>query len=287
MSKIISLVTIVMLFVVTLGTAQKNSLNAYKYVIIPEQFDFQKSPDDYQVNSLTKFLFNKAGFEAYLSNEIFPQELASNACLAVRGIVMNESGMFATKMQIKVVDCYNNVLFITEYATSREKEYKKSYHEAIRTAFEEIQNLNYSYKEEIPLVKIEKKATPIVKEVVQKVDDIQDFEKKETVAKTTISNLQKKDQIKEVAIKNANFTIEGTYEVEKWGISTLSKTAEGYSLKAGDENFEFAVLYKTTKSHLFIIKYAAYKQPQLVELSADGNLKVDTENSLKIYKRVF
>ena len=288
MNKLFSILILVCFVLISsFSFGQKNDINPYKYILVPTQYEFQKSDDAFQVNSLTKFLFNRAGFSVFYTNEAFPADLANNGCKALKAIVENNSKLLSTKMQIKLVDCYNNVLFITEYATSREKEYKKSYHEAIRTAFEEIQNLNYSYKEEIPLVKIEKKATPIVKEVVQKVDDIQDFEKKETVAKTTISNLQKKDQIKEVAIKNANFTIEGTYEVEKWGISTLSKTAEGYSLKAGDENFEFAVLYKTTKSHLFIIKYAAYKQPQLVELSADGNLKVDTENSLKIYKRVF
>lgn len=37
-----------------LGTAQE-SLNGYKYVVVPEKFDFLKSEDLYQINSLTKF----------------------------------------------------------------------------------------------------------------------------------------------------------------------------------------------------------------------------------------
>lgn len=43
-----------------LGTAQE-SLNGYKYVVVPEKFDFLKSEDLYQINSLTKFLLNKEG----------------------------------------------------------------------------------------------------------------------------------------------------------------------------------------------------------------------------------
>ena len=101
----------------------------------------------------------------------------------------------------------------------------------------------------------------------------------------SIANLPKKEEIKEVAIKPTNSIVEGKYDVEKWGLSTLSKTEEGYSFTAGDENFEFAVVYKTSKPNTFIIKFAAYKQPQLVEL-VNGNLMVDTTNNVKTYKRV-
>lgn len=285
------IIAFIALFSCSLSYAQKNSLNTYKYVIIPEQFEFQKSADDYQVNSLTKFLFDKAGFKTYMSNETFPQELASNACLGLKGIVVNESGMFSTKMQIKLVDCYNNTVYLTEFGNSRVKEFKKSYHEAIRAAFEEIENLNYTYEETSSVANIEKKAAykvvPVVEEVVQKVDDIQVVQEKKAseVKVATIANLPKKEEIKEVLIKPTHSTIEGRYDVEKWGLSTLSKTEEGYSLTAGDENFEFAVVYKTSKPNTFIIKFAAYKQPQLVEL-VNGNLMVDTTNNVKTYKRV-
>lgn len=52
-----------------LGTAQE-SLNGYKYVVVPEKFDFLKSEDLYQINSLTKFLLNKEGFVAFLEGEL-------------------------------------------------------------------------------------------------------------------------------------------------------------------------------------------------------------------------
>jgi hypothetical protein len=54
----------------------------------------------------------------------------------------------------------------------------------------------------------------------------------------------------------------------------------------GDEKFEFAVIYKTSIPNLFIIKWTAFKQPRLLELDLQGNLKVEDETGDKIYNRV-
>ena len=35
------------------------SINDYKYVSVPDKFDFLKSNDQYQLNSLTKFFLKK------------------------------------------------------------------------------------------------------------------------------------------------------------------------------------------------------------------------------------
>ena len=56
------------------GIAQKN-INNYKYIILPTSFEFSKSEDQYQLNSLLKFLFNKYGYEAYFGNDDLPQML--------------------------------------------------------------------------------------------------------------------------------------------------------------------------------------------------------------------
>ena len=82
------------------------------------------------------------------------------------------------------------------------------------------------------------------------------------------------------------FSLVGKYEVEKWGVCTISKNEDDFSIVGGDENFEFAVIYPTSKPNFFIIKYVAYKQPKLVELDTKGNLKIDDEGTIKIYKRI-
>ena len=198
---------------------------------------------------------------------------------------------------MKLVDCYNNVIYLTEEGNSREKDYKRGYHEAIREAFEEIKTLNYKYqpaaelKEEQVKVVENEFARPIVKEVVEAVDDIHVKEVEEVKVVETVVEKKKsitkpiQEEIKEIEIKPI-LTIEGNYEVEKWGRCKIAKTEEGYAFIAGDENFEFAVLYPTSKPTIFIIKYAAYKQPQMVELTADGNLKADSSTGIKTYKRV-
>ncbi|MGM0392581.1 MAG: hypothetical protein ACQEQB_12580, partial [Bacteroidota bacterium] len=64
-------------------------LNSYKYVIVPEEYNFTEEPDKFQLNSLTKFLFDKYGFEAYLENEELPEDLKSNRCKALFADVEN------------------------------------------------------------------------------------------------------------------------------------------------------------------------------------------------------
>jgi len=129
----------------------QESLNDYKYIIVPSQYEFQKSEDSYQLNSLTKFLFNKVGFIAILSTDSFPDDLAKNRCLALTAKLKKNSSMFSIKMNFDLVNCKNVVVFSTKEASSREKDYKKGYHEVVRKTFEDIKNKSYKYlpKDEI------------------------------------------------------------------------------------------------------------------------------------------
>ena len=57
---------------VNMSSWAQMSLNDYKYVSVPEKFDFLKSNDQYQLNSLTFFLLKKKGFTV-LNNRITTQ----------------------------------------------------------------------------------------------------------------------------------------------------------------------------------------------------------------------
>ena len=60
----------------------QSSVNEYKYVIVPERFDFLKANDQFKLNSLTKFLLEKKNFLVFMDNNM-PKELTENRCMAL------------------------------------------------------------------------------------------------------------------------------------------------------------------------------------------------------------
>ena len=138
------LLTLIAILYITLNFAQ-NSLNAYKYVIIPKTYDFLKEEDKYKLNSLTKHLFSKKGFETLMEDESYPADLIDNPCLAVTTDVLDNSNLFTSKLNIELTDCYNKVVFTSSQGKSKEKDFQKSYHGALRNAFKSIDELDYSF----------------------------------------------------------------------------------------------------------------------------------------------
>lgn len=123
MKRIILLATIALLQVVAVAQT----------VVVPNKFGFLKSDNEYQLNILTKFLIEKQGFKAYMENEV-PSELLNTPCNLLKADVKNESNMMTSKLRLVLTDCANKEVFSSEVGKSREKEYKKSYQEALRNA---------------------------------------------------------------------------------------------------------------------------------------------------------
>ena len=122
-------------------------INKYKYVIIPLRYDIFKKADQYQINSLTKFLFNKYGYTAYFENDTFPDDLYQNRCLALKADVVKVKGGFLTiKVKFNLLDCNNQIVVSSKVGKTREKEFKTAYNMAVRGAFESFQFHNYKYE---------------------------------------------------------------------------------------------------------------------------------------------
>lgn len=260
----------------------QNNINSYKYILVPKQFEFQKSEDQYQLNSLSKFLLKKAGYTVFFSDEQYPNDLATNSCLGLKMSINNNSSMFKTKMNIELLDCYNKVVFSTNEGTSRKKEYKAAYHEAIRRAFKDLEELEYKYSdapvnEAVTKVKKQKSIEPIVE--IDKVEKRVVAKDKKILTKKKISQ---PDKIKKLVIK----PLEGKYNFDNWGVSTISKNEDVFIVVGGDENFVFAKIYKTSKKGIYIIKWVTFKQPQLLEIDLDGSLKIDSKEGYKLIKRI-
>jgi hypothetical protein len=132
--------------------AQSADINDYKYVIVPEKFDFFKEPNKYNMNLLTKMVFEKQGFKVFLSNEKLPDELALDKCKALYGDLLDDSSMLSTSLYIVVKDCYGKELYRSEKGRSKAKDYQKGYYEALREAATSLkENLKYEYSGKDPV----------------------------------------------------------------------------------------------------------------------------------------
>ena len=258
-------------------------LNSYKYVIVPSGFDFLKETNQYQLNELTKFLFDKYGFEVYSENEELPKELDQNRCKALFADVKNNSGLFSTKLAVVLKDCKNNEVFISDEGSSREKDYKTAYHEALRNAFESLTTLNYKYEGEVSGVP-EPKSGNVVQLVIVPQAKADTTDQKIVPAEVVVSMIPETKDLTEENSKNEttlNFLYEGTG-------CYLEKSENGYRFFQKGMTEPFAQLIASKAGQNFI--YASITAQGIATFDEDGNLVVEILNresgstDTKIYK---
>lgn len=225
-------ITLLLLLFITSALMAQKSINNYKYIIVSNHFDFLKKPDQYQTSSLTKFLFNKKGFTTFLSDEKFPNDLASNRCLALVAGVKNSSSMFSTRNVIELKDCNNKVVIISKEGKSKQKVYKKAYHEAIRNAFKSMGTLNYSYvplEEEIAVSKVIKSNTNIASK--EKIEIATSSNKKESMLRASVLYAQAKLN----GFQLVNTKPEVVFEILKTNVKEvfILKSKKGIMYKSG------------------------------------------------------
>jgi hypothetical protein len=137
-------VLVLFLFLSFSGYSQ-NTINNYKYVLVPEKFSFLKQNDQYSLNSLTKGLLEYKGFTVYFDNTQLPSEVANNRCRALSADLLEKSGMFTTTLTLLLKDCQGNIIFKSKEGKSREKEFKTAYNIALRDAFTSLDQVPYAY----------------------------------------------------------------------------------------------------------------------------------------------
>ena len=170
-----------LLIVICVGSAQ-SQLNDYKYIIIPKKFSEFKRENQYLTSTLVKHLFVEKGFNA-IYEDALPEELNNDRCLALTAQIKDESSMFLTKTAIVLLDCQAREVYVTQQGTSKEKEFKLSYGEAIREAFKSFNEISYAYSK-----KDSKPVTVNFKDDVKQVPETKDVQpkNKEVVAAKVI-----------------------------------------------------------------------------------------------------
>ncbi|MEP5339292.1 MAG: hypothetical protein ABJL44_08510 [Algibacter sp.] len=281
---------LVAFFIVT-SVFSQTSLNEYKYIIVPKQFSFLKSPDEHRMNSLAKFLFEKQGFTAFMEGEEYPTDFYDNRCAALKADVSKESGMFKTKLKMILKDCNDQVVYTSGIGESREKEFGKAYNEAVRNTFKSLEALNYKYTPKKGQIVVAKQSKPEVKnevaanEIQKLKEEIQTLKKqKEAKAAKAIASKPeivapvKKEfvKVKEVAVKTVVVT------TAKSGVLYAQETENGYQLVDSSPK----VIYKiknTSLNKVFLVEgknAIIYKKGDnwITEYYVGNTLKQETLN---------
>lgn len=233
------------------GMAQKN-INNYKYVLIPKSFDFTKGEDRYQLNSITKFLFNKYGFEAYFIGEDYPEDLNNDKCMALTAEVNEvKGGMFRTKLQIALKDCYGEVVRTSDIGDSKLKQFGRAYNEALRDAFNSVRAFNYTYMPtENNVVEVTQLEKTEVKETEEKetINTIESIETKPLEEKVISVKTKEKQPIVEKAVVK-----EVTEIAESDDLYYAQTISNGYQLVNSEPRI-IMVLMNSGAKDVFIVK---------------------------------
>jgi len=272
-------------FYVSINYAQ-NNLNRYKYVIVPKKFEDFKEDNKYQLNSLTKFLFEKNGYTAIFEYESYPNDLKENPCLGVTAKVRDNSKMLSTKVSIELIDCYNKVVFNSSEGKSKEKDYKKGYQEALRSSFITFEALDYSFDSSlvvnsnvapstsIPVVTPKVIPTPAVVAATDKTVTVNQPAKVEAKASSMVKSY-KNDNISFFLIEQNNSLIayvnSSKNDIYKKGekIGTLKKTSRPDVYRISWKNKEG--VFENTTGYF----------------DEKGNLNIDTEKDGNVSAVVF
>ncbi len=98
-------------FAIVAKSQNNHNINQYKYLVLPLKYDFLSSQDKYRLNTLTRYLFKKEGFDVYFDEESLPDDLFKDRCLALYGDVLEVKGGFRKlKLEIVLKDCYGEIV---------------------------------------------------------------------------------------------------------------------------------------------------------------------------------
>lgn len=236
-------------------------LDQYQYVRVPEKYEFLKEKNQYQLNALTAFLFEKFGFTA-LYEEPIPEGV--QPCDILNANVHKESGLFSSKLYVTLENCNNEVVFTSKTGVSREKDYKVSYQDALRKAFESVEALQHSYTGEVvidPIVSAEER-----EKYAESSEE--DSLPAEVIVDPVITS-EEREELKEPVGTTVEKTFSGNYL--NGAVSyELKETSMGYDLFKRGHSERFARLIRSGSGENYL--YSSEK--------VSGNAFFDTEGNL-------
>jgi hypothetical protein len=231
------------------GWAQ-NTVNDYKYVVVPLQYDFLKGQNVYRLNTLTKVLFKQHGFDVYFEKSELPTDLFEDRCLAMYADVHEVKGGFRkTRLEVTLKDCYGELIMTSTVGESGQNNHEKRHQIALRESFNSIKKLNYKYQ---PRSNTSSENRSIIKDKV-----VNDAEKVD--GDKEVVNIEK-TEVKATSVQKEKIeTFDEEVEKEKSPLKKISNVLystpinKGYQIR-DEGNKDVMVLFSTEAKNVFIVK---------------------------------
>ena len=102
--------TLLLAMAVSVVASAQNTINHYRYVLVPERFDIFKYEDQYGTSTMTKSMLEGVGFKAYMTGEQLPADLANNKCGALKAELVEKKKFLATGLILILKDCQGTIV---------------------------------------------------------------------------------------------------------------------------------------------------------------------------------
>lgn len=129
------------------------SLNSYKYAIIPDKFAFQKVNNEIILNTSVKAALNKYGFISYLNTEKLPKDATQLNKVFVDIELLNSHSNAKVKIIIK--DFENKILFTSKEGIAKDNDNIIACNMAFSLASNSLKDLNHKFDKFSKLLNIQ------------------------------------------------------------------------------------------------------------------------------------
>lgn len=250
MKKIVSILIICCFALLKVNS--QTEVNSYKYIIVPLQYKFLKGENKYRLNTLTKHLFLKSGYEVYYDKQLIPADLFEDRCLAMYADVNEiDRGFRITNLEIELRDCKGELILKSDIGRSGINNHEKRFTTALRNAYDTFSDRLF-YQETAKSTSTEEKVVdnktsdkPLVKSDVT----LDVYENSKKVVETKDTNEKEAESTTEITAGEQE-TVEEASDNE---ILYVQEVDNGYQL-VNSESKVVMVLLKTGLDDVFNVK---------------------------------
>ena len=248
-------------------SASYSQLNSYKYIIVPKKFDIFSEENLHHTSTLVKFLFQEEGFNV-VYDDALPPDLANQRCLGAEVDLDKRSTLLRTHLTLVIKDCAGMEIYRAVEGSSREKEFKKAYHQAIRASFASFSEMDYKYEP------AEQKEEPVTADFSNDIKSVEETAQEAMAAEGAVVQIATPE--------------EQVYKDRQPQPSSYTKGTEGSEELNATENITAAPVYKARElsNGYELIDESGAVWLTLFETSAPGVYlaKADERNGM-IYKK--